>query len=60
MFSYQGTGSRHQGKGTSHTRAEQATSGLVDRRSFNQPAICQRNILDIRGSKRKSRIGGDQ
>src|SRR6266487_2386445 len=42
-----GTGSRHQGEGASHTRAEQTTSRRVNRRLLNEPAIRQRDILDV-------------
>src|SRR6266702_7225390 len=49
--SNKGTGSRHQGKGASHTRAEQAASRRVDRRLLNEPAIRQSDILAVLGIK---------
>src|SRR5205807_10542361 len=47
--SNKGTGSRNQGEGASYTRAEQAASRRVDRRLLNEPAIRQRDTLDVLG-----------
>src|SRR6266487_5140162 len=49
--SNEGTGSRHQGEGASHTRAEQAGSRRVNIWLLNEPAVCQRDILDVLGIK---------
>src|SRR5947207_8430662 len=45
--SNKGTGSRHQGKGASHTRAEQAASRRVNSWLLDEPAIRQSDILAI-------------
>src|SRR5437588_8680705 len=37
--SYEGTGSRHQGEGASHTRAEQTASRRVNIRLLNEPVV---------------------
>src|SRR6266516_2986921 len=47
--SNEGTGSRHQGEGASHTRAEQAGSRRVNIWLLNEPAIRQSDILDVLG-----------
>src|SRR5947209_11053092 len=49
--SNKGTGSRHQGEGASHTRAEQAASSRVNIRLLNKPVVCQRDILTVLGIK---------
>src|SRR5947209_17435261 len=45
--SNKGTGSRHQGEGASHTCAEQARSHRINIWLLNEPAVRQRDILDV-------------
>src|SRR5512143_3754115 len=47
--SYEGTGSRHQSEGASHTRAQQAGRGRINVGLLDEPVVCQRDILDILG-----------
>src|SRR2546421_7175192 len=44
VVSYEGTGSRHQGEGASHTCAEQAASGRINKWLLNEPVVCQSDI----------------
>src|SRR5438105_13699100 len=51
VVSNKGTGSCNQGKGASHTCAEQAASRRVNRRSLSKPPIRQSDTLAVLGIK---------